>query len=97
MGKQGSGDIQSHINPVRVRVKGSGNLRAFLYDTGTIKYIELTAQSMSLTTNQSVNYLSNFRAEKAYLMLMISEENEYFTIDNIWTYVKPTAASYPQV
>jgi hypothetical protein len=97
MPKQGLGDIQSHFNPVRVRVMGSGNLQAFLFDTGLVNFAELDAKAMSLTSARSVNYLSNFRAEKANLQLIITEKDEYFNISSIWLYVKPTAASFPQV
>jgi hypothetical protein len=95
--KQGLGDIQSHVNPIRIRVVGSGNLQAFLFDTGTVNFVELSAQAMSLTSAKSLNYLSNFRAEKVQLMIMTTELDEYFSVDNMWAYVKPTALSFPQV
>lgn len=90
------GDIQTHVNPIRVRVTGDGDLQAFLFDTGLENNSELDAKTMSLTSAKSVNYLSNFRAEQICLMLMTTEIDEYFTISNMYAYVKPTAASFPQ-
>jgi hypothetical protein len=91
-----SDDIQSHVNPVRVRVSGVGNLQAVLNDTGAVNNAELFEQAMSLTTARSVNYLSNFTAEKICLTLMTNEINEQFSISNIWAYVKPSRMSFPQ-
>lgn len=90
------GDIQSHVNPIRIRVKGVGNLKAFLFDTGSINNSYLFPQAMSLTSAQSLNYLSNFNAEKIQLMIMTTEINEHFTVSNIYAYVKPVANSFPQ-
>lgn len=97
MAKQGLGDIQSHVNPIRIRVKGEGDLQAFLFDTGNVNNSELDAKAMSLTTAQSINYLSNFTAERTCLLIMTTEEDEHFTISNIWAYVKPSRVSFPQV
>lgn len=91
-----SGDIQNHFNPVRIRVLGSGNLQVFLFDTGLINNSELDAKTMSLTSAKSVNYLSNFTAERACLLIMTTEEDEYFSVDNMWVYGKPSRNSFPQ-
>jgi len=90
------GDIQSHVNPVRVRVRGEGNLQAFLFDEGTVTNSELDAKAMSLTSAQSINYLSNFTGERICLQLIITEMDEYFVISNIWAYTKPSRNSFPQ-
>lgn len=97
MAKKGLGDTQSHVNPIRIRTFGSGNLKAFLFDTGTINNSELNAKAMSLTSARSLNYLSNFRAEGICLQITTTEIDEYFNVSNIWVYVKPTAASFPQL
>lgn len=89
-------DIQSHINPVRIRVTGVGSLKAFLFDTGTINNAILSPNTMSLTSARSLNYLSNFRAELICLQIMTTEKDEYFDVSNMWAYIKPTAASFPQ-
>jgi len=93
---KGLGDNQSHVNPIRIRVKGVGDLRAFLFDTGLVNNSTLFPQVMSLTSAQSLNYLSNFTAEKVQLLIMTTEIEEYFTVSNIYAYVKPVAASFPQ-
>lgn len=96
MPKIGLGDIQSHVNPVRIRVKGKGDLQVILFDSGEINNLELYAQTMSLTSARSLNYLSNFRAEKICFQIMTTVKDEYFSVSNMWAYVKPTAASFPQ-
>lgn len=89
--------LQTHLNPVRVRVKGEGNLQAFAFDAGEIYSTELDPKAMSTATGQSVNYLCNFRGEKVCVQLMVSELDEYFVINAIYAFVKPIALSFPQV
>lgn len=96
MPKTGIGDIQTHVNPIRIRVTGSGNLKGYLFDTGTINNATLTAQTLSLTTARSANFISNFRAERICFLMMTTEIDEYFVVSNMFMYVKPTAASFPQ-
>lgn len=91
-----SGDIQNHVNPVRIRVTGSGDLQAFLFDTGEINNAVLEPQTMSLTSARSLNYLSNFTAERTCLLIMTTEEDEYFNVSNMYVYVKPSRNSFPQ-
>lgn len=91
-----SGDIQNHVNPVRIRVLGEGDLQAFLFDTGLENNAVLDPKTMSLTSARSVNYLSNFTAERTCLLIMTTEKDEYFSVDNMWAYVKPSRNSFPQ-
>lgn len=97
MAKQGLGDIQSHVNPIRIRSVGAGELQVFLFDSGEINNSELNSQTMSLTSARSLNYLSNFRAELTCFMLITTAKDEYFEISAMFAYVKPTAVSFPQV
>ncbi len=91
------GDIQSHCNPIRIRAYGDGNLRVTLFNISNVGGSSLAAQSMSANPSQSLNFLSNFRAEKICLKLETTAIDEYFSVSNIYAYVKPTAMSYPQV
>ena len=91
-----SGDIQNHINPFRIRVMGEGDLQAFVFDTGLENSAELHAQTMSLTSARSLNYLSNYTAERMCVMIMTTEIDEYFNISNMYAYVKPSRNSFPQ-
>ena len=90
------GDTQSPFNPIRIRVNGSGELQTFLFDTGQINNATLDPKTMSETSAQSINILSNFRAERACVLLMTTEKDEFFSVSNIWMYTKPTAQSFPQ-
>lgn len=94
--EEDSDDIQTHVNPIRVRVTGSGNLMAVLNDTGTVNNEELHEQALSTSSARSINFLSNFTAEKICLTLMTNEINEFFSISNVWAYVKPSRLSFPQ-
>lgn len=96
MPKITSGDCQTHINPVRIRTKGAGNLRVTLFDLGEIDNSELADGALSTTTGRSINLLSNFDGEKILLDIRTTELEEWFEISNIWAYVKLTAISYPQ-
>ena len=91
-----SGDIQNHFNPVRIRTVGEGDLQAFLFDTGTVNNAVLEPQSMSLSSARSLNYLSNFTDERSCLLIMTTEEGEYFNVSNIYVYGKPSRNSFPQ-
>lgn len=88
-------DIQSHVNPIRIRARGNGDLQVFLLDSGNGS-VTLQPQALSVTTAKSLNYLSNFRAELICLKIMTTEKDEYFIVSNMWAYIKPTAASFPQ-
>lgn len=90
------GDIQTHINPIRVRATGAGELQAYLFDTGQIANATLDPQTLSLTTARSINFLSNFTSERIYVMISTSEIDEYFSVSNMWAYVKPSRNSFPQ-
>ena len=87
---------KTHVNPVRVKVSGDGSLQAYLFDSGLINNSTLAPIDMTLTSDASLNYLSNFRGERVSLLLMTTEIDEYFVIKNIAPFVKLTQASNPQ-
>lgn len=93
------GDVITHVNPIRVRIKGEGDLQALLLSLGdeAEDTVMLSPEIIPATSRQSTTFLCNFRAERAAIEFQITEMDEYFTISNIWAYVKQTAASYPQV
>ena len=81
------GDIQSHVNPVRIRVKCDGNLRVTLFNISNVNGVALSAGTMGVNATRSLNYLSNFRSEKTCIKIETTAIDEYFTISNIWAYV----------
>lgn len=98
MAKDNDGDLITHLNPIRVRIKGEGNLRTSVFNLGEASTDSaLLADSvLSATTSKSNNILSNFKSEKIAIDFRTTELEEWFEISNIWAYVKLVAASYPQ-
>ena len=96
MPKTGLGDIQSHVNPIRIRASGDGNLDVTLFNISNVNGVALNAQAMSANATSSLNYLSNFTAEKICIKISTNVIDEYFTISNIYAYVKPSVMSFPQ-
>jgi len=100
MPKDLQGDLVSHLNPIRVRIKGEGNLVTTVFNTGEDAAEEVSAMLadavLSPITSRSVNVLANFYGEKIFIDIRTTELDEWFSVSNMWAYVKQSTASYPQ-
>lgn len=96
MSKNIGGDLQTHLVAVRARIKGSGALRTTVFDLGETNNALLAASTLSTTTAQSNNVLANFSSERIAFDIRVLALDEYFTVSNMWAYVKETARSFPQ-
>lgn len=91
-----TGEFITHVNPIRLRVIGSGNLQAKLYSLDDVDTLELPVLPMTATSNKYGEYLSNFQSLQISIEFKVTELNEWFKIHTITPYVKPVAASYPR-
>lgn len=84
-----------HLGLVRLRVQGSGTLklRAFGYSQNTSE--ELPSITLVATTDRLPTVLGNFKREKIQIQFMTTEKDEYFRLNRLIPFTKPTAASYP--
>lgn len=90
----------NHYNPVRLMVRGSGNLRLRLLSAPGSSETDVDSEqlaniTMSLTDKGFTDRLSNFSHVMAQLEVKITEIDETFRINQIIIGTKPTAASKP--
>lgn len=89
-------DYIQHYHAVRVRVRGSGNLRLTLLSLDGTETQTLDPVAMTTTTNIAPTKLCNFKQQRAQLMFKTTAINEVFEINQVNVYIKPIATSYPQ-
>lgn len=85
-----------HFHVVRMRVKGSGNLKQTFRSLDDINNQSIPDVIMSTTTNREPTTLANFKDQRGLLELKTTELGEYFYISKIVIFVKPIATGYPQ-
>ena len=84
-----------HINTVRFRVIGSGNLQLTLRSLDNVRSTSLIAIVMESSTNREPTRLCNFIEQRTQLEIKTTAINETFTISKIIIFVKPFATEYP--
>ena len=89
-------EYTQHYHAIRIRVKGSGNLKLTLYSLDDVKSQTLTPVAMSSSTNIAPTQLADFNQQRARLDIRTTEIDETFTINQINVYIKPIYSSYPQ-
>lgn len=94
-GKSGEG-LVNHFGLVRLRVKGSGNLRLRLLSLDEVQEDVLFPLVMAATTDTEPTLLANFTQQRASLEIKTTTINEIFQISKVVIFAKPVAASYPQ-
>ena len=87
----------AHCVAVRLWSYGQGYLRISLYANRNV--LGQVLNPIPLTNNETkmVNALANFRNQGIQIQFQTTGIDEYFTINTLIAYVKPTSASYPQV
>ncbi len=89
-------EVINHYGAVRLRVKGSANLKLKLFSLDEVKQSTLLPLTLSSTTNVEPNRLSNFTQQRAKLEIRTTEINEIFQISKVIVFVRPVAKSYPE-
>ena len=85
----------NHCNSIRLKLRGSGNLRATLYSYDEVESFALEPIVMAANTNIPPTQLANFKQTEMKLKLETTEINEIFNISEILIYIKPVEQSYP--
>lgn len=88
-------DFIIHVNPIRLFVKGEGNLMLTLFSLDDVASESLRDVAMLSATDKATDVLSNFKSQYAAIEGQITEISEYFIIRTITPFIKPSAASYP--
>jgi len=86
----------NHFGIVRVRVTGLGNFKMTLYSLDDVRSLDLQDTVLEVTTDRQPTRLCNFKSMNARLKFSVTEIDEYFELDGMLIYVKPTETSYPQ-
>lgn len=87
--------IINHLGLVRARVQGTGTLklRAFGYSQNSSE--DLPSITLVSSTDIIPTVLGNFKKQKMQIQFMTTEIDEYFRLNRLIPFIKPTAASYP--
>jgi|SRR3990167_759210 len=89
------GENISHINAIRMRVVGSGNLELTLYSLDDVDSQALVDITMSAATAIQPTRLANFWSQRVSLELKTDAINEYFRINRVIMFTKELYSSYP--
>ena len=89
-----------HCHSVRVFAQGAGNLKLRILglpdeDGNSLEYRPPDIP-MTNTQKRSQTVLSNFRQENFSLEVRLEGLGDYFIIDNIVLFTRPTETGYPQ-
>ncbi len=84
-----------HCNAIRLRLKGSGNLRSTLYSYDEVESDALEPIVMSANTNIPPTALANFKQVQMKLKLETTAIDEIFNVSEILVYIKRVEQSYP--
>jgi hypothetical protein len=90
-----SGEYISHFNAIRIRAIGTGSLKLTLYSLQDIRFQQLADLPLAEATNIQPTRLANFMEQRASLELGTTSINDYFRINRILVFTKPTFTSYP--
>lgn len=89
------GELINHINAIRIRVVGIGDLKMQLQSLDDIVTQDLQNLTMDISTNIEPTKLANFKEQRARLQGKTTEFGEYFRITRIIIFAKPVATDYP--
>jgi len=88
-------ELVNHYGLIRLRVKGSGNLRLTLYSFDKLQSNILNPLVMNDLTSIEPTLLSNFTQQRAKLQITTTNSGEVFQISKVIIFIKPVAKSYP--
>jgi len=95
LARRSSGENINHVNAVRIRLVGVGNLKLKLQSLQNVIEQDLLDLPMSSVINIQPTRLANFKQQRMALQGRTTEINEYFKINRIVIFAKPSETSYP--
>jgi hypothetical protein len=96
MPKRNDSDTINHLGVIRMRVKGSGNLKTTVFGYDFLNQTNVPEISLETSTNKLPTVLANHMDQKMMLEIKTTEFDEYFNINRITVFLRPVAAEYPQ-
>lgn len=92
----GSDGTLMHFNAIRLRVNGSGNLKATFYSLDDVRSYPLVDIAMASAPGRLKDRICNVPYEsRAFLELKTTEIDEVFKINTITIFTKPLATQIP--
>lgn len=93
----GSGELIHHVNAVRMRVVGSGNLDMTLLSLDDVQSTTLSPFVLQTTNYIEPTRLSNFKSQRILLRIGVNEIDEWFRVHRIIIFARPVEADYPSI
>lgn len=93
----GQGELIHHVNAVRMRVIGSGNLDMTLLGLDDIQSTTLSPFIMQATRAIEPTRLANFKGQRILLRFGVNEIDEWFQIRRIILFARPVEADFPSI
>lgn len=88
-------EAEHHVNGVRMRVTGAGNLNLRFVDLGDTRNYQMVDLPLNLNTRVEPTRLGNFQSQRIRLEIKVTEINEHFHIRRIIIFAKAVAVEYP--
>ena len=89
------GEYLNHVNAVRYRILGTGNLKTKLMSLDNTQEIDLFPLVMQTQPNKYNTLLTNFVQQRMQLEFRVDEIDENFVMRDLRIYIKPISTSYP--
>ena len=85
-----------HVGAIRLRVNGTGNLRATLYSLDKVRTYVMVPLVMQTLTDREPTRLCNFTSQRAILRLETVDINEVMKINRVIMYTKIMYTQFPE-
>lgn len=89
------GENITHFGAVRFRIVGAGNLKLRWLSLDEVHESQMADLAMLERTDIEPRVLGNFMTQRAQLEVKTTEINEFFRINRIILFVRPTYVDYP--
>lgn len=90
------GENVIHVNAIRFRVVGEGELELSLSSLQDVKTKTLVPLTMSTVTDKEPTKVTNFYSQRIKLRVGTDTIDEWFRINRIIYFAKPLFTGYPQ-
>lgn len=90
-----TGEYVSHVNGVRMRLNGIGNLQMTLHSLDNQRSYTMKDLVMNMTPGIEPTRLANFKTQRTLLEIKTTQKDDYMRIQRIIIFMKPSATSLP--
>jgi hypothetical protein len=85
----------AHVTGVRMRLNGTGELKMSLHNLDDTRTFTMLPLQMQTSPGLEPTRIANFRSQRTKFRILTTELNEYFLIQRVIVFIKPSASSYP--